>query len=221
MAKIRIYSRKVDKEMPDEDFSRLLDTLCCDRREKTSKLKNPSSARESLVAGLLFQEVVQKELKLSAGDIRILRNKNGKPSIEGYNDFFYNISHSGDMVVMAAGDTELGIDIEGLRQRAADDKVAQRCFSERELKYYHGAKDKTEAFFEIWTMKEAYLKFLGCGISVPLNEFGVDPIERKTEYSRIGVCDRVQFEVKKSDGYIMSLCYENQLDKATTIMYNS
>ena len=78
------------------------------------------------------------------GEREIFKNENGKPYCD---DVFFNVSHSGKYVVLATANSEIGIDIEKIRDT---EKI-------------HSAKGFTskEEFFEMWTKKESIIKYLG------------------------------------------------------------
>lgn len=93
----------------------------------------------------------------------------------------FNLSHSGDWVACAVGrDCRVGVDIESPRRPHAYRALAAEYFSERECKRLAALPDQAcrEAFYELWTLKESYLKARKLGIStvglttefVPLND---------------------------------------------------
>ena len=99
----------------------------------------------------------------------IVRTEKGKPYFKYITDLFFSISHSGDITVVAIGDTPLGVDVEKIKK--ADLRVIKRFLKEEAD--YITEKDSNHRFFEIWTKKEAYLKCKGTGISGGLNSVNV------------------------------------------------
>ncbi len=178
MSDTYIYIRKIDREYISKNYENLLAKLHADRRVKTARYNNREVAVTSVAAGLLLEEIVEEKLKLLPDDIHISEGESGKPYICGYEDFNYNLSHSGEYVVMAYGDSPLGIDIERIHKDGMQKKdiaVAKRCFTADEYLYITGDDKKVpDRFCMIWTMKESYLKLTGAGISVPLNSFEID-----------------------------------------------
>ena len=79
---------------------------------------------------------------------------NGKPYIKG-DKIFFNASHSKDMLALAVGKKSVGLDIESLSGKARP--AVQKRFSEREQAEIYS----TEDFYEHWTAKESYIKYLG------------------------------------------------------------
>lgn len=90
---------------------------------------------------------------------------NGKPYYEVGKKF--NISHSGDYVLAAFSDEEIGVDIEQLGE--IDTAAIADFLHPLETKFIEEATDSQDAFYKVWTRKEAYLKARGIGIVQGLN----------------------------------------------------
>jgi 4'-phosphopantetheinyl transferase len=95
----------------------------------------------------------------------------GKPALEGGPSF--NLSDSGDLVVMAIGsEGDLGVDVERIVDHDDLPQLAARYFAEEEHRFLRRLSDRAqriEAFYAIWTVKEASLKAVGGGLSIPLD----------------------------------------------------
>lgn len=219
--KINVVFKRVDAEYLEKNFDRVLNMLHPARKEKVARFKNNKAAYVSMTAGLLLQEIVEREFGLKPEDILIGKGENGKPYLKEYPEYKYNISHSGDMVMMAYSRQELGVDIEELR--AKDTKVAKRCFVPSEYSYVlNGRNDcdgsvsagyeedkkaeRSRRFFEIWTLKEAYLKLTGKGISVPLSSFEVDVVNKCVKN------EGLNYHTGEIDNYIYAICAEDVSD---------
>lgn len=81
---------------------------------------------------------------------------------------FYNITHSGKTVAVAAAGAPVGVDVEN--RRSVSRRVAERILSEREQLYLRAAADHDMAFLQLWTLKECYGKALGIGLLYPLKQ---------------------------------------------------
>ncbi len=134
-------------------------------------------SKEVALRRLLGETLVRFALKecwnLSPETYRIARGEKGKPFIVGVENVFFNISHSGDYVVCAVSDREVGIDIE--KRARARMEVAGRFFHEEEvarLKSLEG-EEQDRLFFNYWSVKESFLKYIGTGLTRPLNSFTV------------------------------------------------
>lgn len=98
--------------------------------------------------------------------------QNGKPYLKNTENVHFNISHSGRMAMCAVNERPVGVDIEMIRPYS--DSVARRVMSPEERRAFAAAGDKDRLFFKIWTLKEAYLKYTGAGISA-LDDITVYP----------------------------------------------
>ena len=127
--------------------------------EKYHQSKIPDDAKQELVAGMLLY----KYLGISRDD-QIGRNPYGKPFLKD-EDCYYNLSHSGKVVVLVVGSCEVGIDVEQVRSfhEATANKVFHSNHTE-ELHGMHGSA-RDECFTRIWTQYEAMLKLLGTGFT--------------------------------------------------------
>lgn len=142
-----------------------------------------------------FLESVLKE-KFNIKMPEIKKGLYGKPYLQE-TDIHFNISHSGDLKILAIAETPVGVDIEKVRK--ADLRVAKR-FCENEYNYIT-EKDSEHRFFEIWTKKEAYLKYKGTGLRGGLDSFDVFSLSedittfRFKEYF-ISVCGIKEFKTE-------------------------
>jgi len=103
----------------------------------------------------------------------------GKPRLEFPKPtpaVWFNTAHSGDTAVVALATAELGVDVECLRPVPNLRRLAQRFFSDTEMKQLSARSeyDREAAFLTLWTCKEAYLKAVGSGIAMPLKRVEVD-----------------------------------------------
>lgn len=96
---------------------------------------------------------------------------NGKPYLEG-NPFFFSISHSGDYVLCAVSDREIGADIQktDCTGKCRERQLADRFFSPAEVERLGQYSDAETAsyFYTLWTRKEAYGKLTGAGVAAQL-----------------------------------------------------
>ena len=116
--------------------------------------QNRSSRKDaSQAARLLLKEAAMREYSLDASAYAEKKGENGKPYFEGA-PFFFNLSHSGEYVVCALSDAEVGVDIE--KARPISDGVMRRCVG----KCAESDEDNTR----LWTRYEAIGKYFGCGI---------------------------------------------------------
>lgn len=103
----------------------------------------------------------------------------GKPLLDGVaaaSGIFFNLSHSDNLGLVGwAQGREIGVDVERWREMRDEAALVRRYFSPAEVAAYEAlpAAQRTEAFFNCWTRKEAYIKAIGRGLGLPLDSFDV------------------------------------------------
>ena len=126
----------------------------------------PEDQIRCLTAGLLLRMAFGERIP------EMRENTQGKPYLPL--GPFFNLSHSGTYVVLGVSEHEIGVDIEQIAP--FDDRVARRCYTEKELAWLY-AQNNTEAFYRLWTAKESIMKATGLGFTLPPESFSVLPME--------------------------------------------
>lgn len=109
-------------------------------------------------------------------DIAFKTGDYGKPLLYRPYNKHLNISHTDGFSVCIVSDMNVGIDIE--KVEPIDLTIAKNYFAQAEYQYI--MKDNNEQaqlnrFFEVWTLKECYIKMLGTGIYKALDSFSITP----------------------------------------------
>jgi 4'-phosphopantetheinyl transferase len=132
----------------------------------------PSARRGPLHA------VLAAYMGVDADAITLDQNEHGKPALTSAHAaaIDFNWSHSSDRALIAIGrDVSLGIDVERLRERPRALEIAERYFSPDETHMLRAQpiENRSAAFLELWTAKEAVLKALGRGIAFGLHRLSI------------------------------------------------
>jgi len=99
-----------------------------------------------------------------AYDFEIEELGQGKPVFKERTDLYFNISHTANIVVVVMARKPIGIDIDG--NRNFSDRMIDKFYSKKEAQWVYGNElRKSDRFFNIWTMKEAFSKMRGDGIA--------------------------------------------------------
>ncbi len=234
MSKVSIIITKIDESYLDKEFDCLYESLYPARKEAVSKLKNKRTSYVSMTAGLLLGRAYETVYDISANDIIVDKGEYGKPYIHGKEKFKYNISHSGDYVVLAytmdADIASVGIDVEKVKVRDDDMKVANRFFTKDEIDYISDGLECSDVdmrFYKIWTMKEAFMKLTGKGLGLRLDSFSVNPDEPSisiTDNSSLNdvyldehdnssfgeYVNNISYDIKVVDKHIISVCADSE-----------
>lgn len=163
----------MERLLDKKEFDHLMSIASIERRRKTRKFRREEDAHRGLIGEGLIRHILSRKYNLKNHHFFFQTERYGKPFVAHFPSFKFNISHSGRWVVCAVDDEPVGIDIEEIRQVNSD--IAKRFFSIEEFEWLM-AKDKRErnsCFYELWTLKESYIKREGEGLSCPLNSFSI------------------------------------------------
>jgi len=145
--------------------------LSPDRKNRVNS-SSPQNKPLLIFSEILIRIVASKLLNIDYCEATFSHNSYGKPYLSDYPNFHFNISHSNDTIVLLVSDSPVGVDIEYINEPCL--KIVDRFFLEEEKDYINSDNNnKSIRFYEIWTRKEAFIKYLGKGLSIPLNSFNV------------------------------------------------
>ena len=101
----------------------------------------------------------------------------GKPKLKGTaSRIGFNLSHTGHLALIAiSSEHEVGIDAETIRPNLDWRELSERFFASAEASEIKSLAPEIRiaAFFACWTRKEAFIKAIGRGLSMPLDSFRV------------------------------------------------
>lgn len=97
----------------------------------------------------------------------------GKPYLTDFPNTHFNLSHAGDMAVLAVASIPIGIDVEWIKAKQDCLALARRFFHPHEADYLEklSPNELLNSFFGIWVAKEAFVKTSGAGVSFGLDKF--------------------------------------------------
>ena len=153
--------------------------LSAEERARRDRLVFDRDRRDFTVAHGLVRRVLSRYEATPAEDWRFYTDAFGKPAIvDAERDtpsLVFNLSHTHGLVACAiARDTRLGIDVERVSRVSRTREIASRYFSPGEIVMLdaYSPAEYGLRFVELWTLKEAYIKAVGRGLSLPLDSFG-------------------------------------------------
>ena len=198
-----------------DNFDRLINffapIVTDERRIKTKKYVRYADQARCIFAEVLLRYILWNHYGFPINKIHIKLNEYGKPLLFGYDNIFFNISHSGDWILCGVSDFPVGLDVEG----GADGhlEIADRFFSKEEYSYIksQGLMEQINAFYKIWTLKESYIKCVGKGLSIPLDSFQFEFIDNSIKMYREGILDTdyIFYSKKIDEKYHIALCTKN------------
>ena len=173
------------------DYEKWFALMTEDKKERINKMRFKDDKKRSVIGEMLAKKAISDISGIPVENIILKTTPNEKPYIEN-SVIHFNISHCEDWVVCAIHNKPIGVDIEKIRP--VNLKIAKRFFTADEQNYVFSGIPKEEdfdktadsdmlkRFFEVWTGKEAYLKYKGTGITDSLNTLSVNENNLKTEY---------------------------------------
>ena len=162
---LRLYYGDVSALTEGEDFP-----LSAYRAQRLSRTRGELARQQSLGAERLLYLALRDCAPERVWPPLIREGAQGKPEweIEG---LYFNLSHSGRMAACVIADRPVGLDVQ--ERGPCREALARRFFAPAEQAELAAATDRDGAFVRLWTMKEAWLKASGAGLSVPLGSFSV------------------------------------------------
>lgn len=166
------YLRLSDYQNRPDDF--FLPYVSEKTAQEVRHYKNPSVRRTKLMGEGMVRLSIRALWGLTDDAYRLRKGEHGKPYVDLLDlSVFYNLSHSGDYIVAVFAESEVGIDIERISRPRLE--VARRFFHPGEIRQLEDADEASRKglFFHYWSVKESFLKYIGCGLSSPLSSFEV------------------------------------------------
>lgn len=140
-----------------------------ERKEKIKRYRHISDQKLSLYAGILVRMVLSQILGIPHSELQFHYKKNHKPQFLSSFEYDFSISHTHDAILCCiSSDGLVGADIEKIDYPPYE--IMQEVYHPDEKEYVLSAprNNKSKRFYEIWTRKEAYTKFLGVGLAYDL-----------------------------------------------------
>jgi 4'-phosphopantetheinyl transferase len=194
---MKIYFVNICEIIDVSIFNRLLSLVSSEEQQQIGKLKHYIDMKLSLYSEVLVRYLACNTINIENEDIIFEKNEYGKPYLKNCNNVYFNISHTKSAFAVSISYNPIGVDIE--RIQTANNKIAQRFFTEDELAFVKETNsNQNKRFYEIWTKKEAYIKYIGKELSIPLNTFSI--------LDKMIACINSTFNI---DGYLISVCNDD------------
>ena len=154
-----------------------IDWLTTIESERYQRYTFDHHRKQFLLGRMLILKTLSQYAQISPKEWKFVENDYGKPAIDNSQQecgLFFNLPHSGDRLVLAvAGNEALGVDIESSNKARRVVKISDRYFSPLELEELLAQEESQQLsrFYDLWTLKEAYIKACGLGLAIPLQQF--------------------------------------------------
>lgn len=188
-------------------YNALKQTVSLVKRERSERFLFVEDAKRCICAEAILRFYLINNLGICNSEIEIDYNAYGKPFLKGKKVYF-SLSHSNRWVVCGWNNDEIGVDIEKISEINID--IAKSFFCESEYKYIRLGEQYDEQykrFMQIWTLKESYIKYVGKGLSVPLNSFCINKNADGLTIESEDTKEKIYLkQIEFSDGYLLAEC---------------
>lgn len=182
---IQIWHGNIDiKDAYYQNYWRVLDAA---EQAHAEKIKNDLLRKRYVEVHGRLRNVLSETLNEPPEKINIKKAEYGKPYLADRPDLAFSLSHSASAMVIALGrNCRLGVDLEICKLRTGLSALVDKCFSKEEIEYWNKLSEtqKTVEFYRFWTRKEAFVKAIGRGIALGLNQCVINP-ENPVEFLRV------------------------------------
>ena len=158
-----------------------------DEINKVDRYIQPSAQVQGLMVRGYLRAILSQHGTLKPNEWQFEYGEKGKPRLTpaqfALSGIDFNLSHSGDWLLLAIYQQplgmlplELGVDIERCRSRTNIDSILNHYFSEPETAALLAlpCELQRDRFFDLWALKESYIKAKGLGLALSLKSFGFD-----------------------------------------------
>jgi 4'-phosphopantetheinyl transferase len=206
--------------------------LCAAEAAQERRFYFAGDRRRYRVTRALVRTVLSRYVPIDPREWTFRTNAYGRPEIANEDasagGLSFNLSHTQGLIVLGVTrHRALGVDVENLRAREISMDVAQGYFAPEEVAALMAvpAPKRRHRFYEYWTLKEAYIKARGMGLSLPLDRFHFEyPHEGAVELVIDPVlADHAQrwqlWQLRPAPGYRMAICAE-RVTPATRLVFH-
>lgn len=135
-----------------------------DEKHRAGRYHQPQDRQRFIVARGLLRLLLSRYVAVAPTDIAFATDATKKPFLKDSPDWHYNVSHSGDWIVMAVAQTGVGVDVEKIEPDFDFGSVTAPLFSREEQRVMNESTNARPLFYELWTRKEALAKATAKGI---------------------------------------------------------
>lgn len=160
-------------------ISQFYPLLSAEEKERSERLINSIHRKRMIASQGFLRTVLSLYLQRPAESLEFIRAERGKPSLKRLTeepDIQFNLSHSHNLAILALAHKQtLGIDIEYSNPKHKWKKIIHRFYTEaeREAIFNLPESQQEQAFYQVWTRKEAHMKVTGQGLHLAPHHFTV------------------------------------------------
>ena len=172
-----VYVWRIELDCAATSAAALRATLSLEEKQKAARFRSLELCERWTVARGALRCILAAYARCEASTLVFRAGSHGKPALAWpLEHISFNLSHTGGLALVAiAGNGLVGIDAETVRSEIEVEDLSHRFFAPAEATEILALSSdaRRAAFFACWTRKEAFVKALGGGLSVPLDRFQV------------------------------------------------
>jgi 4'-phosphopantetheinyl transferase len=176
-----------------------------EEQRRANRFLRPQDGRHYRVGRGLLRQLLGAYLGVGAASLRFAYGRAGKPRLQDDSEssaWTFNLSHSGGWVLIGITRLgQIGVDLEAIRPIPDHADLARQTFAPGEVAALSDLPpaDRLPGFFRCWTRKEAVVKALGAGVSMPFDRFEVSITRNEPRLVSINGADARTFRLWSFD----------------------
>lgn len=205
---VKTFYLRVNNSLEQNTYIYLLNFISDIRKDQIKRFRFYDDALLSLFSELIIRMILTRIRNVPNSEIQFTNDKYGKPFLRDKNlNFHFNVSHTSGLVLCSVDKNPVGVDTEYKKPIGMD--IAERFFAKEEYNHLMSLESKAQEdlFYDLWVVKESYLKLTGFGLQKGLDSFSIDrgrgKIISKDDYS---VCFFKQYDFFRE--YALAVCSE-------------
>lgn len=161
-SELAVYRINLTNVMPW--LSQLRNVLTWDEIERALRYRRADDELRFSCTRALLRLLLARYTLEPPQDLRIVVGANQKPALDNLAGWQFNVSHSGNWLLIAIGRAQVGIDLEWINPGFPFHDVFELSFSQAEQRHIESATNARLTFYRLWTRKEALVKATGKGM---------------------------------------------------------
>ena len=210
--------------IPDyvHSITSLIENLDKEERLRARRYHFDADRNRFIISRSFLKILLAEKIGIKANEVQIEKDSFDKPYLPSYPNLYFNLSHSGDYILIIIGDKKVGIDIEKINYTQNFSDILPTIFSKYEIDELLISSNKTLTFYKFWTRKEAILKAIGKGMNEDLKSITVTDGEHSVPTDILSLNSQfviLSFEV---DGnHVGAIAFEGLYENSVEQMYFS
>ncbi len=177
--------------------------------QRAGEIKHEAVRDRFILSRSLRREMLSECLGGPPSVLNFIEDKEGKPRLVDSGPWDFNVSHAGDYIVVAVDKMPVGVDLEIIREVREMAAIVQRYFHPDEAAAWAKLEEplREEAFFVLWSAREAAMKCVGFGLArgVEITRVETTIMRDREAGARVGARAVALQRLEAPPGYVMVL----------------